>query len=114
MLDLSRPHLSSRYFGYHKPARSPVLTDQRSTSSRADLLPRSWSMPQRRRHDGREPQDDMPRSTDSAGSPDRAPPLGQLPLDFSPARRHRESALSRAAPSAQPMAAPARYFTRRE
>jgi hypothetical protein len=71
-------------------------------------------MPQRRRHDGREPQDDMPRSTDSAGSPDRAPPLGQLPLDFSPARRHRQSASSTAAPPVQPAAAPARYLTRRE
>jgi hypothetical protein len=71
-------------------------------------------MLERHRHDSREPQDDMPRSTDSAGSPDKAQPLGQLPLDFSPARRYRESALSRAAPSAQPMAAPARYFTRRE
>jgi hypothetical protein len=56
----------------------------------------------------------MPNRTDDAGLPDEAPPLRQLPLDFSPARRHRESALSRAAPSAQPMAAPARYFTRRE
>src|SRR5476649_1130272 len=71
-------------------------------------------MPKGRRHVGREPQENMPNRTDNAGSPDGAPPVGQLLLDFSPPRRHRESALSRAAPSAQPMAAPARYFTRRE
>jgi len=61
-----------------------------------------------------EPQDDMPNRTDNAGLSDRAPPLGQLPLDLSPPRHRRESALSRAAPVAQPEAAPARYFTRRE
>jgi hypothetical protein len=71
-------------------------------------------MPEKRRHHGREPQDDMADRADNAGLPELAPPLGQLPLDFSSPRRHRESALFTAAPSAQPMAAPARYFTRRE
>src|ERR1700733_4030399 len=71
-------------------------------------------MLERRRHDGREPQDDMPNRAHKAGLPDRAPPLGQLALDFSPPRHRRESAMSRAAPRVQPAAAPARYFTRRE
>jgi hypothetical protein len=68
----------------------------------------------RRRHDHWEPQDDMPNRTDNADLSDRAPRLGQLPLDLSPPRHRRESALSRAAPVAQPEAARARYFTRRE
>ncbi|MGO9592737.1 MAG: hypothetical protein ACLPZ0_03290 [Steroidobacteraceae bacterium] len=71
-------------------------------------------MPERRRHDGWEPKDDMPDRADNAGLPDRAPPLGQLALDFSPPRHRRESALSRTPPDVQPAAAPARYFTRRE
>jgi hypothetical protein len=71
-------------------------------------------MLQKRRHDRREPHDDMPNRTDNAGLPDGAPPLGQLPLDFSSPRHRRESALSRAAPLVQPAAVPARYFTRRE
>jgi hypothetical protein len=71
-------------------------------------------MLERRRHHGREPQDDMPNRAHKAGLPDEALPLRQLPLDFSPPGRHRKSASSGAAPSAQPMAAPARYFTRRE
>ena len=68
-------------------------------------------MLERRRHDGREPPDDMPNRTDNSGLP--APPLGQLPLDFSPPP-HRRASASRAAPAVQPAAAPARYFTRRE
>jgi hypothetical protein len=71
-------------------------------------------MPERRRHDGWEPQDDMPNRTDNAGLLDGAPPLGQLLLDLSPPRQGRESPTSRAAPVVQPAAAPARYFTRRE
>lgn len=72
-------------------------------------------MLERRRRDGQEPQDDMPNRADNAGLPDRVPPPpGQLPLDLSPPRHRRESALSRAAPVVHPAAAPARYFTRRE
>src|ERR1019366_5119741 len=56
----------------------------------------------------------MPNRADNAGLPERAPPLGQLSLEFSPPGHRRESALSRAEPVVQPAAAPARYFTRRE
>jgi len=56
----------------------------------------------------------MPNRTDNAGLPERAPPLAQLPLDFSSPRHCRESAMSRAAPVVHPAAAPARYLTRRE
>src|ERR1700693_3094945 len=71
-------------------------------------------MLERRRHDGPVPKDDMPDRPDNAGLPDRAPPTGQLSLDFSPPRHRRESALSKAAPVVQPATGPERYFTRRE
>src|ERR1700676_2064988 len=71
-------------------------------------------MLERRRHDGWEPQEDMPSRADIASTPDRAPPPGQLPLDFSPPRLRGKSALFSAAPFVHPAAAPARYLTRRE
>ena len=71
-------------------------------------------MLERRRQNGREPQDDMPNRPDNAGLSERAPPPGQLPLDFSPPRHREKPALSRPAPLVDPVAAPARYLTRRE
>jgi hypothetical protein len=70
-------------------------------------------MREKRGHHGREPQDDMADRADNAGLPELAPPLGQLPLDFSPPR-HRRASASRGAPIVQAAAASARYFARRE
>src|ERR1022692_1698204 len=73
-------------------------------------------MPEERRQNGSEPQNDMPtRTTYSRLRTASSLPAGQLPLDFSNAlRRHRHSTSFNAGASVSQAASPPRYLTRRE